>query len=66
MAGRDTTASLLGNLFFMISKSPEIMAKLQQEVDSLNGARPSYSSLRDMKYLKYCLRECEWLLRVWT
>ncbi|KAH8846200.1 hypothetical protein MCOR27_001011 [Pyricularia oryzae] len=57
MAGRDTTASLLGNLFFMISKSPEIMAKLQQEVDSLNGARPSYSSLRDMKYLKYCLRE---------
>lgn len=66
MAGRDTTASLLGNLFFMISKSPEIMAKLQQEVDSLNGARPSYSSLRDMKYLKYCLRECEWLLMVWT
>lgn len=59
MAGRDTTASLLGNLFFMISKSPEIMGRLRQEVDNLNGARPSYSSLRNMTYLKYCLRECE-------
>ncbi|TDZ40128.1 Cytochrome P450 monooxygenase fsdH [Colletotrichum trifolii] len=57
MAGRDTTASLLGNLFFMITKSPEIMRKLQREVDGLNGARPSYSTLREMPYLKACLRE---------
>ncbi|KAL0931103.1 cytochrome P450 [Colletotrichum truncatum] len=57
MAGRDTTASLLGNLFFMISKRPKIWSKLQHEVDGLNGSMPSYSTLRDMPYLKACLRE---------
>ncbi|EFQ34695.1 cytochrome P450 [Colletotrichum graminicola] len=57
MAGRDTTASLLGNLFFVISKRPDVWSKLRHEVDGLNGALPNYSTLRDMLYLRACLRE---------
>lgn len=59
LAGRDTTASLLSNMWFMIAKNPSIFAKLRQEVeDTLHGDLPTYEQLRNMKYLKYCMNEC--------
>jgi cytochrome P450 len=61
LAGRDTTASLLSNLWFELAKHPEIWAKLRAEVDALGGDKPSYQQLKDMKYLKYCLNECKYL-----
>jgi len=58
LAGRDTTASLLSNMWFMIAKRPEIFAKLRREVDeTLGGDLPTYAQLRNLKYLKYCLNE---------
>jgi len=57
LAGRDTTASLLSNLWFMLAKEPEVYKKLQAEVDELNGEQPSYESLRNMKYIKYTVQE---------
>lgn len=60
LAGRDTTASLLSNMFFMIAKKPEIWAKIRKEVDTtLNGRLPTYEQLRNLKYIKYCLNECK-------
>lgn len=59
LAGRDTTASLLSNMFFELARRPEIYAKLREEVASLNGNTPSYEQLRNMKYLKWCLNECK-------
>jgi cytochrome P450 len=60
LAGRDTTASLLSNMWFMIAKQPEIYAKLRREVeDTLHGELPSYEQLRNMKYLKFCMNECK-------
>ncbi|KAH6616873.1 cytochrome P450 [Boeremia exigua] len=58
LAGRDTTASLLSNLFFELAKQPAIYAKLRDEVAFLGGAPPSYEQLKGMKYLKWCLNEC--------
>jgi cytochrome P450 len=58
LAGRDTTASLLSNLFFMLAKHPRIWAKLRDEVASLNGRPPTYEQLRNLTYVKYCLNEC--------
>ena len=58
LAGRDTTASLLTTLFFDLSTRPEIWAKLQAEVDQLNGAAPTYRDIKDMKYLRYVMNEC--------
>jgi cytochrome P450 len=59
LAGRDTTASLLSNMFFQFSKHPEIYAKLREEVASLDGRTPTYEELRNLKYLKWCLNECK-------
>lgn len=57
LAGRDTTASLLSDLWFMLAKEPEVFKKLKAEVDELNGEQPSYESLRNMKYIKYTVQE---------
>ncbi|KAH8707107.1 cytochrome P450 52A12 [Phaeosphaeriaceae sp. PMI808] len=57
LAGRDTTASLLSNMFFQIAKKPEIYANLRKEVASLDGRTPTYEELRNLKYLKWCLNE---------
>ena len=57
LAGRDTTASLLSNLWFMLAKEPEVYKKLRAEVDELNGEQPSYESWRNMKYIKYTVQE---------
>jgi cytochrome P450 len=59
LAGRDTTASLLSNMFFQIAKRPDIYAKLRDEVASLEGRTPTYAELRNLKYLKWCLNECK-------
>jgi cytochrome P450 len=58
LAGRDTTASLLSNMWFELARRPEIYAKLREEIAGLNGQTPSYEELRNLKYLKWCLNEC--------
>ena len=57
LAGRDTTASLLTNVFFTLGKRPDIWEKLQAEVATLNGERPSYEQLKNMKYLRVLMNE---------
>jgi cytochrome P450 len=57
IAGRDTTASLLSNLFVMLAKHPHVWAKLRNEVLELDGRMPDYETLRGMRYLKFVLNE---------
>lgn len=59
LAGRDTTASLLSNLFFMLAKHPAIWDKLRREVAGLQGRLPTYEGLRSLKYVQCCIDECE-------
>ena len=59
LAGRDTTASLLSNAWFVIAKRPDIWVKLRAEVDQLGGENPTYEQLKGMKYLKAVLNECK-------
>lgn len=58
LAGRDTTASLLSNAWFMLAKRPDVWAKLRVEVDDLNGELPTFEQVKDMKYLRSFLNEC--------
>ncbi|MBE7179626.1 MAG: cytochrome P450 [Terriglobus roseus] len=59
LAGRDTTASLLSNMFFQLAKNPRVWAKMQKEVeDTLHGELPTYEQLRNLKYIRWCLNEC--------
>ncbi|KAL4802213.1 putative cytochrome P450 alkane hydroxylase [Aspergillus unguis] len=57
LAGRDTTASLLGNLFFALAKNPRIWKKLRDEVAVLQGKPPTYEQLRQLKYTQHCVNE---------
>lgn len=59
IAGRDTTASLLSNMFFMLAKNPAIWAKLRAEVANLNNQLPTYEALRKLRYLRCCINECK-------
>ena len=64
LAGRDTTAGLLSNTWHVLSKRADIWAKLKKEVDELGGERPSYTTIKDMKYLRYVLNEALRLMPV--
>lgn len=57
LAGRDTTASFLSNIWFLLSRSPATWTRLRTEVDALDGELPSFTQLKDMKYLKAVLNE---------
>jgi cytochrome P450 len=59
LAGRDSTASLLGNLWLMLSHHPGVWKKLQDEVSTLKGAKPTYESLKQLTYLRHCINECK-------
>ena len=57
LAGRDTTASLLTNMFFVFSRHAKVWKRLQAEVAGLEGKIPTYELLKDMKYLRACMNE---------
>ena len=62
LAGRDTTAGTLSFCTFELSRHPEVVAKLRQEIAEHVGvgadARiPTYGDLKDMKYLNAVINE---------
>lgn len=59
LAGRDTTASLLSNVWFILAQRPDIWKKLRIEVDALKGDKPTFAQIKDMKYLRMVLNECK-------
>lgn len=58
LAGRDTTAGLLSNVFHALARHPRVWEKLKTEIDTLEGRVPDYECLRNMHYLKWVLNEC--------
>jgi len=54
IAGRDTTAATLTFIIYFLSKHPEVMKRLREEVLAHIGpeSRPSYDKIKDMKYLR--------------
>jgi cytochrome P450 len=59
LAGRDTTAGLLSNVFHALARHPRVWEKLKAEIDTLEGRIPDYECLRNMHYLKWVLNECK-------
>ena len=57
LAGRDTTAALLSNVWFFLSKRPDIWSKLQKEVCTLPRDDITYEDLKNMRYLRALLNE---------
>lgn len=66
LAGRDTTASLLGFTLLLLAKHPKVLKKLREEIiDAFgtgkdgNGKAPTFATLKDVTYLRYVLNEGE-------
>jgi len=57
LAGRDTTASLLTNVWFVLANRPDLWTKLQTEINTLGGEEPTWEQLKDLKFLKALLNE---------
>lgn len=58
IASRDTTSNMLGNLFFVLARRPDVWAKLRREVQlELGPGLPQYEQLRNLKYAKFCINE---------
>jgi len=62
LAGRDTTASLLSNVLFTISRRPDILANLQAELKEFgllgkDAPPPTFAQLKELKYLRAVLNE---------
>ncbi|KAM7532134.1 hypothetical protein LguiB_035544 [Lonicera macranthoides] len=63
IAGHETTAAVLTWTFYLLTKEPSVMAKLQNEVDSVLGNR--YPTIEDMKKLRYTTRVINESLRLY-
>lgn len=59
LAGRDTTAMTLSWTFYELSRKPEIVAKLRQEIKDTVGMdkAPTYADLKSMRYLQHTMNE---------
>ena len=57
LAGRDTTASLLSNIWFTLSQRPDLYARVREEVDAQDSDNLSFETLKDMKYLRALMNE---------
>ncbi|KAL5538638.1 hypothetical protein UlMin_042643 [Ulmus minor] len=63
IAGHETTAAVLTWTFYILSKEPRVVAKLQEEVDSVLGDR--FPTIEDLKKLKYSTRVINESLRLY-
>lgn len=59
LAGRDTTASTLTSVVYLLAMHPEFLTRLREEIISKVGLtrRPTYDDIREMKYLRAVLNE---------
>ena len=54
---RDSIAIAVTNIFFFLSRYPEIFAKLRKEVESIGSAPLTFELLKSMLYLRYVYNE---------
>lgn len=58
LAGRDSTAALMSNVFFELSRRPEMQGRLRREIDDFVGSElPTFEGIKGMKYLRAVLNE---------
>ncbi|KAF2669348.1 cytochrome P450 [Microthyrium microscopicum] len=63
LGGKDTTASLLTHVTFELARNPIIWAKLRVEIGKLDLELVDMKTIRNLKYVRFCLLEA---LRLYT
>jgi cytochrome P450 len=59
IAGRDTTAMAITTCFWYLARRPDVVAKLRDEIASVNAEDPTWEELKNMKYLNNIIKECQ-------
>ena len=59
LGGRDTTSNLLGNLFYVLARRPDVWQKLKAEIGQIVNQPPTMRDIQEAKYARNCIRECE-------
>ncbi|XP_058126457.1 cytochrome P450 6d3-like [Anopheles ziemanni] len=60
VAGAETSTATISFTLHELSHNPEVMAKLQLEIDEMlerNGGEITYENIKGMKYLDHCVKE---------
>jgi cytochrome P450 len=60
LAGRDTTASLLSYIWYMLARRPDVFEKLRAEAMRIGTDSPSFEQIKEMKYLQYVINESKY------
>ncbi len=55
--GHETVACGLAWTWWLLSKHPEVLRRLEAEVDTLNGERPTFENTRPLEYLTRVINE---------
>ncbi|KAH6654776.1 cytochrome P450 [Truncatella angustata] len=56
-AGRDTTTSVLTYLFYELSRRPDVVSKIREEISELEDDNPAWEQLKHLKYLNWAVKE---------
>ncbi|KAF7536374.1 hypothetical protein G7Z17_g13059 [Cylindrodendrum hubeiense] len=57
LGGRDTSASTMSSLFWTLARRPDVLAKMRAEIARLEGRKPTWEELKELKYLSMVLKE---------
>lgn len=57
--GRETTASLLSNLLFVLARRPDVWGKLRREALQFGDKPLDQETMKNALYLSQCVSECE-------
>jgi len=59
LAGKDTMASFLSSIWYVLSQRPDIVDKIREEISGLDGRQPTKEEIGGFKYLHMVLQEGE-------
>lgn len=57
LGGRDTSASTMASLFWVLARRPDVLKKLRDEIAELDNRKPTWEELKNLKYLNMVLKE---------
>lgn len=62
LAGRDTTASLLAHVWYILARRPDVFEKLRAEVMRVGTDSLTFEQIKEMKYLQHVMNESQYTI----
>lgn len=64
VGGRDTGASTLTSMLWVLARRPDIVSRIRSELAALDGRKPTWEEIRSLKYLNNVLKESKFWVSV--